>query len=273
MTVKEIVSCPHCHRPHRVAKSTIGKNGKCSGCKSVFLIQTTSKYSEAFAHALASVRPDKKRTEAKASAPKDETEEEASAASLAKQIGQKSASSKWTKFDLSSFDLWWFLACVAAIVCGPIVLVSGFGEQGKEKLWAKGTGTTQGVVTKTYTEKTGRSTSWWSTGQWSTDRSFSGRRRRTYYRIDVSYHVDGATYELKNQNVDFSVFSRYEPNRVGSAENGVEVEYSIAAPSVAMIEGQRLDSFGTLALGTLLLVVGILGMCYFFVPKSLSLEE
>ncbi len=271
--MKEIVSCPHCQRPHRVAKSTIGKKGKCSGCKSVFLIQTTSKYSEAFGHALASVRPDKIRTESQALVPSNETEEGRSATSLTKQSAQKSASSKWPKFDLSSFDSWWFLACVAAIVCGPIFLVSGFGEQGKEKIWAQGTGTTQGVVTNAYSEKTGRSTSWWSPGRWSTDRSFSGRRRRTYYRIDVSYTVDGITYELKNQKVDFSVFSRYEPNRVGSAENGVEVEYSIADPSVAMIEGQRLDSFGTLALGTLLLVVGILGMCYFFVPKSLSLEE
>jgi hypothetical protein len=269
LTMKAIVSCPHCNRPHRVAKTAIGKKGKCSGCKSVFVIQTTCRYSEAFAYALDSIRADKQRTQAKPLASTDQTTECASAALLTTQAAKRTASSKWTKFDLSRFDIGWFLACIAAVVCGPFIIVSGVGEQRKETLWTQGTGTTQGFVTKAY-EQTEGPTRYMTNSRYRT-------RYRTYYRVDVSYTVGGIPYELKNQDVSFSLFSRHDSkldtNWIGSTEQGVEVEYATADPSVAKIKGGRFDSLPTILFGVFLFVVGILGMCYYFIPDRLSLEN
>lgn len=175
-------------------------------------------------------------------APIGDAAERIAEASLAMERERISHSSGSFGFEWSWFNARMFLACVVAIIASPFVVVSGCKEQRKQTLLAEDTGTTMGVVVEAYESKS--------------------RRGFRSYSMDVSYTVNEKQYEL-TQSVDRTYFNNHIRHGILTAEQ-VEVTYSKADPSVAMIEGGGSNSYAGIGFGLSLLAFGITGICYLF---------
>jgi hypothetical protein len=160
----------------------------------------------------------------------------------------------WFQFDWSYKDFNIFLVCIFAIAASPFVFVSGCAKDRQEKLFSQDTEVTQGVITNVN----------------ETKRYRRHGRRDISYDIEVSYSVAGVRYVV-NKHVGRHHFDMQD-KKVITKGDPLTVQFAKADPSVAIIDGGRFDSpydsFERFVFGILLLVVGIVGMCYLFLGSE-----